>query len=259
MRLFDQAVNGGSPEVVLSGIHIGRYGLDLQPQTTLTSLVRELLDRRKHARVRLSSIDPHEVTDGIIKMIGHGLCRHLHIPLQSGDDAILRCMNRHYTSGKYRDIVQSIVSCVPGIAIGADVMVGFPGEGDREFQNTYAMIESLPFTHLHVFSYSPRPGTPAAKMKGQVPERVKKMRNESLRGLALEKSLRFREQMNRQLLRVVLEGDPDSNGGEASGLSDNYIRVRVRGAKREHIGREINVLVTGLDETGLKGEITPTV
>ena len=255
VRQFEQAIKEGHPEIVLSGIHIGRYGTDLQPQTTLTALVRDLLVRRKHARVRLSSIEPIEVTDELVGMLGQGLCRHLHIPLQSGDDGILGSMNRHYSSGGYRDIARSLASRVPGIAIGADVMVGFPGETDRAFQNTYDLIDDLPLTHLHVFSYSPRPGTPASVMKHQVPERAKKERNERLRLLAIEKNLRFRERLVGEMLRVVLEGGSNFDPGAPSGLSENYVRVQVEGAKSEHFGREINVLVTELDGSGLKAKM----
>jgi threonylcarbamoyladenosine tRNA methylthiotransferase MtaB len=258
LRMFDQAVDKGCPEVVLSGIHIGRYGHDLDPSETLTSLVRDLLARRKQARIRLSSIEPNEITDELVDMLGHGLCRHLHIPLQSGDDAILCSMNRTYNSRSYKTLVETVAAKVPDIAIGADVMAGFPGEGEKEFQNTYDLIKDLPFTHLHVFSYSPRPGTPAAAMKGQVPDRIKKERNEALRALEFKKNLAFREGLIGKMLGTVLEKGQKIGEGMISGLTDNYVRVHVSGVQEADIGREINIRISGVHEAGLMGTLFTT-
>jgi threonylcarbamoyladenosine tRNA methylthiotransferase MtaB len=258
IRMFDQAIDAGCPEVVLSGIHIGRYGQDLVPRESLTVLVRDLLARKKQARIRLSSIEPNEVTDDLISMFGHGLCRHLHVPLQSGDDAILCSMNRTYGSILYRKLVETVAMKVPDIAIGADVMVGFPGEGEKEFQNTYDLVKDLPLTHLHVFSYSPRPGTPAAVMKGQVPERTKKERNEALRAIAFKKNLAFRERLKGKTLGIVLEEGQTTGTGMRSGLTDNYIRVHVSGAQKAGIGKEINIRIENINETGMSGRIVVT-
>ncbi len=258
VRMFDRTIERGCPEVVMSGIHIGRYGADLVPPDTLTGLVRGLLARRKHSRIRLSSIEPNEITDDLIGMLGQGLCRHLHTPLQSGDDSILRAMDRNYSSRFYRELVETIVVKVPGIALGADVMVGFPGEGEKEFRNTYEMIERLPFTHLHVFSYSSRPGTPAATMAGQVPDRIKKERNEALRALAFKKNLTFRNRFIGKTLHVVLEEGQVTGTGACSGLTDNYVRVHVSGAKKNDFGREINIHISDVNETGLIGQVIVT-
>jgi len=257
-QMFDQAVSKGCPEVVLSGIHIGRYGHDLGSEETLTGLVRDLLARRAQARIRLSSIEPNEVTPDLISMIGNGLCRHLHIPLQSGDDSILRSMKRAYSSGFYRTLVESIARKVPDIALGADVMVGYPGEGGKEFQNTYDLIEDLPITHLHVFSYSPRPGTPAAEMKGQVPEQTKRERNELLRALGLRKNIVFREGLIGKSLQVVLEEGGGDGKATYSGLTDNYVRVHVSQVKKEEIGREINIRMCEVHEKGIFGVLSST-
>jgi threonylcarbamoyladenosine tRNA methylthiotransferase MtaB len=258
IRMFDQAIDAGCPEVVLSGIHIGRYGQDLVTRESLTVLVRDLLARKRQARIRLSSIEPNEVTDDLISMFGHGLCRHLHVPLQSGDDAILCSMNRTYGSILYRKLVETVAMKVPDIAIGADVMVGFPGEGEKEFQNTYDLVKDLPLTHLHVFSYSPRPGTPAAVMKGQVPERTKKERNETLRAIAFKKNLAFRERHKGKTLGIVLEEGQTTGTGMCSGLTDNYIRVHVSGAQKADIGKEINIRIENIKETGMSGKIDVT-
>jgi threonylcarbamoyladenosine tRNA methylthiotransferase MtaB len=258
IRMFDQVIDGGCPEVVLSGIHIGRYGHDLVPQESLTALVRDLLARKKQARIRLSSIEPNEINDDLISMLGRGLCRHLHIPLQSGDDVILRSMNRTYGSVLYRELVETVARKVPDIAIGADVMVGFPGEGEKEFQNTYDLVEDLPLTHLHVFSYSPRPGTPAATMKEQVPDRIKKERSEALRALGFTKNLVFRDRLKGKTLQVVLEEGQADGTGMCSGLTDNYVRVHVQGVQKADIGREINIRIREVHESGLIGMLSST-
>jgi threonylcarbamoyladenosine tRNA methylthiotransferase MtaB len=258
-RMFDLTVGTGCPEVVLSGIHIGRYGSDLVPGETLTGLIRNLILRKKQARIRLSSIEPNEITDELIDMLGNGLCRYLHIPLQSGDDTILRSMNRTYTSHSYRAVIEKVASTVPGVALGADVMVGFPGEGTKAFRNTFDLIADLPLTHLHVFSYSPRPGTPAATMAGQVPDGVKKERSELLRDLGSRKNLAFRSKFKATILRVVLEEGSLSKPGHCSGLTDNYIRVNVSDGKEADFGREINILITDVQEEGLTGNIVISV
>ena len=255
VQQFEQAVDAGCPEVVLSGIHIGRYGSDLEPQRSLAGLLADLLARRKHARIRLSSIEPNEVTDEMVDLVSQGMCRHFHIPLQSGDDAILRAMNRDYTTAYYRWLVETIAHKVPGAAIGADVMVGFPGEDESAFLNTYKIIEQLPLTHLHVFSYSPRPGTAAAEMKEQVPNTIKKLRNSLLRDLGLKKNLEFRKRFKESILNVVLEESSGSAEGEGSGLTDNYIRVTVSGVKRGDIGKVVPVVISDVRESDVLGSI----
>jgi threonylcarbamoyladenosine tRNA methylthiotransferase MtaB len=257
--MFDLTVGSGCPEVVLSGIHIGRYGSDLVPGETLTGLIENLILRKKQSRIRLSSIEPNEITDELIDMLGNGLCRHLHIPLQSGDDAILHSMNRTYTSHSYRALINKIASKVPGVALGADVMVGFPGEGSAAFRNTYDLITDIPLTHLHVFSYSPRPGTPAATMEGQVPDGIKKERSELLRDLGSRKNLAFMRKFIGTSLRAVLEEGSLSKPGHCSGLTDNYIRVNVNDVKMADFGREINILIEDIQEKSVTGKIIVTV
>ncbi len=243
LREFKRLVRDNCPEVVLSGIHIGTYGNDLGSKTDLTGLLRKLIASRGETRIRISSIEPGEITRDLIGFLGNGLCRHLHIPLQSGDDAVLASMKRNYTAGFYRDLVETIAGQVPGIALGADVMVGFPGEGDDEFENTLRLVEKSPLTHLHVFTYSRRPGTPAADMKGQIPESVKKERGETLRNLGTQKNLQFRKIHEGTELEVVVEDKADANTGLLTGLTDNYLRAHIYGAKEEHIGKKITVRI----------------
>jgi threonylcarbamoyladenosine tRNA methylthiotransferase MtaB len=248
VKEFEQLVQAGCPEIVLTGIHIGAYGNDLPDRMSLTDMLAMLLAKRGGARLRLSSIEPREITTAMIRLLGNGLCRHLHIPLQSGDDGILSSMKRNYTSRFYRELLDHIEKEVPGVAIGADVMVGYPGEGDAEFQNTMRLVESAPLTHLHVFSYSPRPDTRAATMKDQVSDSTKKERNETLRRLGKEKNIAFRKKNLGSTLNVVVEDKMDAETGLLSGLTDNYIRVRITGAKKELVGKEIQVRVTRVEK-----------
>lgn len=248
IREFDTLVAAGCPEIVLTGIHVGMYGTDLGAGVSLTGMIETLLPRRGQTRIRLSSIEPNEITDGIIGFLGNGVCRHLHLPLQSGDDRILAVMKRKYTASHYLDLLQRVAGRVPDIALGADVIVGFPGEGDEEFQRSLRLVQSAPLTHLHVFSYSPRPGTPAAAMPCQVPEAVKKERSELIRQAASQKNLAFRRNYIGRELQAVIENKQDNTSKLFFGLTDNYIRVLVSGARREHIGRLINIRIDDISE-----------
>jgi threonylcarbamoyladenosine tRNA methylthiotransferase MtaB len=252
---FKNLVDKGCPEVVLTGIHIGTYGSDLGHGIRLTEMLQTLLLTQGRTRIRLSSIEPNEITREMIKFLGQGLCRHLHIPLQSGDDSILASMKRNYTSRFYEDLLESIANQVSGIALGADIIVGYPGEGEKEFQNTMRLVERSPLTHLHVFSYSPRPGTPAAGMQNQVPESLKKERSLSLRTLGMKKNMLFRKACQGKELDVVIEDKIDRDTGLLTGLTDNYIRVMIGGAKTGDIGKKINVKINEVKEEGNFGLI----
>ena len=253
---FDGLVAADYPEIVLTGIHIGTYGTDLIPSVNLTSLMESLLLRRRESRIRLSSVEANEITPSLVGFLGKGLCRHLHIPLQSGDDTILFAMNRHYNSTFYRELVSSLAYRVPGIALGADVIVGFPGEGEREFDHTIDLVQCTPLSHLHVFTYSIRPGTHAAGMKHQVPDSVKKKRSNVLRALARRKTQEFTRQFLGSELNVVIEAKNNPDNGLLVGLSDNYLRVSVVGAEKEHIGKEMRVVLTEVSEKGNKAIIS---
>jgi threonylcarbamoyladenosine tRNA methylthiotransferase MtaB len=247
---FENLISIGCPEIVLSGIHIGTYGKDLAHATSLSILLMELMKRRGGTRIRLSSIEPREITNEIIDLLGHGLCRHLHIPLQSGDDTILRSMKRDYSSTFYLELIERIADRVPGMALGADVMVGYPGEGEEAFQNTLRLIEKAPLTHLHVFSYSPRPGTVAADMKNQVPDRTKKERSQEVRELGKEKNLAFRKKQAGISLRAVVEANMDASTGLALGLTDNYIRTHISGVKPAHLRKEMGICIKEVNSGG---------
>jgi len=159
-------------------------------------------------------------------------------------------MKRRYTSHFYQELLENIAKQVPGIAIGADIIVGYPGEGEKEFQNTMRLVEQSPLTHLHVFSYSPRPGTPAAEMKDQIPELIKKERNVSLRTLGMKKNLLFRKMQLGSEHTVVIEDKVDPDTGLLTGLTDNYIRVMIYGAKKGDIGKKVNIRINEVKEQG---------
>ncbi len=221
----------GYREVVLTGIHLGAYGRDLIPATDLTTMVRRIAETQPIERLRLSSIEPREVTDELISLVGLSgvVCRHLHIPLQSGDDGMLAAMNRDYDAAFFRHLVQKVHAADPDIAVGTDVIAGFPGETETAFANTLRLVEGLPVAYLHVFPYSQRPGTPAAEMPGQVPETEKKRWAERLRRVGIAKKQVFAVRSIGTPLVVLIEERIDKSTGFSVGFSDNYIPVACRG------------------------------
>jgi threonylcarbamoyladenosine tRNA methylthiotransferase MtaB len=219
----------GYREVVLTGIHLGRYGRDLTPPADLLDLLGQAEREKTVERLRLSSIEALEVTDALIAFMAGSetLCPHLHIPLQSGDDRILALMKRHYETGFFRDLLEKISRAVPDIAIGIDVMVGFPGEDEGAFENTRRFIEALPVAYLHVFPYSERPKTAAAALPGKVPPADRKRRAEALRRLGQAKRAAFAERFIGRELTVLVEGGKNKPSGGITGFSANYIPVVV--------------------------------
>ena len=210
-------------EVVLSGINLGRWGREAGGRMRLADLVRRLLDETPVERLRLSSVEPMDLSDDLLGLMAASprVARHVHAPLQSGSDGVLRRMHRKYRPRHYEDRVRKARALMPDAAIGADVMVGFPGETDAEFEENRSFIAALPFTYLHVFTYSARPGTPAAAMPDQVPMPVRKERNRILRELAAERNRAFRASfVGRRLSVVTLEQDRIA-------LSSNYLKVEL--------------------------------
>ncbi|MDP1992906.1 MAG: tRNA (N(6)-L-threonylcarbamoyladenosine(37)-C(2))-methylthiotransferase MtaB [Syntrophales bacterium] len=245
----------GYREVVLTGIHLGAYGRDLIPATDLAAMVRRIAETEPVERLRLSSIEPREVTDELLSLIGSSgvVCRHLHIPLQSGDDGILNAMNRDYDAVFFRDLVQKIHDVDPDIAVGIDIIAGFPGETETAFANTLRLVEGLPVAYLHVFPYSQRPGTPAAAMPDQVPESEKKRRAEWLRRVGIAKRQAFAVRTIGTPLAVLIEGRKDKSTGFPVGFSDNYIPIACRGAAETN--RIVRVLPGTFRNGRLIGEV----
>jgi len=217
----------GFCEIVLTGVHLGAYGRDLAPKTNLFTLLKRIQASTTIERVRLSSIEPFELTQDIIQLVAGSdrFCHHFHIPLQSGDDTILKKMNRPYTRTFFRNLVLNINALIPNAAIGVDTLVGFPGETEAAFENTYALIQELSVTYLHVFPFSPRAGTPASQYPHKVPSRIIKTRCEKLRKLGNVKKIDFYKKFLGQRLKVLIESKRDSATGYLKGLTSNYIPV----------------------------------
>lgn len=256
-QVLDQvrALSADYPEVVLSGINLGRWGRELGFDSgrgtplRLAGLVRSLLHETPVARLRLSSVEPMDFSTDLLELMASNprIARHVHAPLQSGSDSVLRRMHRKYRPRHYEDRVRLARQLMPDAAIGADVMTGFPGESAAEFDESYRFIESLPFTYLHVFTYSERPGTPAASHSNQVPIPVRKDRNRRLRELAAAKNLAFRESMvGRTLSAVTLDG-----GTRA--LSSNYLQLEL--SARQQARRIVEAIVMRVTASGLAADL----
>ncbi len=216
-------------EAVLTGVHLGSYGQDLGDRAGLTDLVRALLNDTDMPRIRLSSLEPWDLAPGFFSLWeDRRLCRHLHLPLQSGCDATLRRMRRNTSQHEFRALVEAARAAIPAVRITTDVIVGFPGETEEEFDQSERFIRDMDFGGLHVFRYSSRPGTPASRMKKQIREGVKKARAARLLRLSEEMERRFAETLNGSendvLWEQVIGASPD--GYIISGYSDNYVRVR---------------------------------
>ena len=250
IREVNGLVESGYREVVISGINLGRWGRDLavgsqlsafsKPsegsmanEKALPALIRAILSETTLEKLRISSVEPMDWSDELISLVASSprIAKHAHVPMQSGSDAVLRRMHRKYRPWHYREKIENIRAAMPAAAIGADVMVGFPGETEAEFDATRRMIEELPFTYLHVFTYSARPGTPAAAMLNQVPVHLARERNRMLRELAAEKKLAFmRGFVGKTVDAITLSviGN-DANGEFNDALTDNYLKLHLRG------------------------------
>lgn len=224
LESFNHLASQGCKEIVFTGIHIGRYGRDLKPPPTLFDLVSEASRICPDIRIRLSSIEAQEFDSAFIDMIkDNSLCPHLHIPLQSGSDSVLKAMNRRATAADFKELVLKVTDKIPDIAIGTDVIAGLPGESDRDFQMTYELLSTLPVSYFHVFPYSSRPETAAHRMKNQVPVEVRKKRARLLRELSEKKRAAYAALFHGKVLDVIVEDISDSN--YLRGLSHNYLKV----------------------------------
>jgi len=219
----------GYHEVVLTGIHLGTYGRDLTPVAGLAELLARIKDEGLIDRVRLSSIEPLELTAEIIRTVAEcdRFCRHFHIPLQSGDDGILKKMGRPYSRQNFYDLILRVREALPDAAIGVDTLIGFPGESENAFENTYALIESLPVSYLHVFPFSARPGTPAANFAPKVQPEIIKARCARMRRLGLGKRRAFYQKFIGRKLPVLIEAKRDGAVGLLKGVSSNYLPVLI--------------------------------
>jgi threonylcarbamoyladenosine tRNA methylthiotransferase MtaB len=280
-----QLIEAGYREVVISGINLGRWGRDLpattpqaaigpeppapgssnkgqslnrEPRTQndrsngqcrrLVDLIRAILDQTSLEKLRISSVEPMDWSDELIDLLANSprIAKHAHVPMQSGSDRILRAMHRKYRPWHYREKIEKIRAAMPTAAIGADVMVGFPGETHADFEETRRLIEELPFTYLHVFTYSARPGTPAESLPDQVPVHVSRERNRELRDLASTKKLAFMKSFMGKNIQAITLNTFDGEYTEA--LTDNYLKLRLAGKHEANQWMEVKVdeVVSGL-------------
>jgi threonylcarbamoyladenosine tRNA methylthiotransferase MtaB len=252
----------GFKEVVLTGIHLGAYGLDLHPPFPLERLLQGLEEEETPDRIRLSSIEPGDFSPELISTLSRSnkICPHLHIAIQSGDDGILKKMNRTYDRSFLSDLIRELHLRIPNLSVGADVIVGFPGETEEKFENSYGLIQSLPFSYLHVFPFSRRKGTPAFQFPQRVVDKEIKKRAEKMRELGKQKRQSFYRQFLNQELSVLVEDRKEKETGRWKGLSRNYIPVLLANdngtrTRWDWVNREWTVTVTGLAEKGLIGEV----
>jgi threonylcarbamoyladenosine tRNA methylthiotransferase MtaB len=278
LREVNQLATAGYREVVLSGINLGRWGRDLSfdvveaghrvppvspilgdvgtAAARFDNLIRTILARTSIEKLRISSVEPMDWSDSLIRLVADStrIAKHAHLPMQSGSDTVLRRMHRKYRPWHYREKIEKIRTAMPAAAIGADVMVGFPGETDAEFEETRRLIEELPLTYLHVFTFSARPGTPAATMPNQVPVRVARDRNQILRELAAQKKFEFmRSFVGSDLHAITLNVRSQNSGGTwTEALTDNYLKLRLRGNYAPN--QWLRTRVSGIEGGELLGE-----
>ena len=252
LKRVDDLIESGAREIVLTGINIGAYGKDLNGENSLARLL-EQLSRRDGARFRMSSINPNEIDSEMISVMAgsQNICRHLHIPMQSGSDAILKKMERPYSAAQYRGKIEEIASQIPGIALGCDLITGFPGETEVDFQRTQEMLTNLPFSYAHVFSYSPREKSSAFTMANDLPAKVKKERAQILKTIAADKNREYRKSLIGKTLKLLVEKREES-GTLLKGKSDNFVEVEFHGEPSLK-GELVNVAITALTERGLTG------
>ncbi len=218
-------------ELVFTGVHIGHYGIDLEPESTLSALCERLVGELPEVRFRLGSIEATEIDDRLVDLLAEAenLVPHLHVPMQSGADPVLRRMRRWHTREQYRSRVLEIADRVACLGLGADVIVGFPGETEEDFESTRALVEELPFTYLHVFPYSQRDGTVAADLPDDVDGNVKAERGRVLREIAMRKGIEYQQRRHGQGAQIVVEEDE-------WGVTEDYLRVQLLGDPASRVG-----------------------
>jgi len=242
----------GFKEIVLTGIHIGAYGRDFHNKINLVDAIKIVLDAANPLRLRLGSLESAEMTDELIDLIKNDgrICNHVHLPLQSGSDEILKAMRRPYSTKNFAELTARLVREVPNISIGTDLIVGFPGETDKNFAETLEFIQVQPFSKIHVFPYSARVGTVAAKLPNQIPSQIKKFRAGRALEISRVKSKNFSEQLIGKTVEIIAE---TSEGGLVDGLTKNYVRVYVPD-KNIPLGEVIKVRVEKIFKDGVIGE-----
>ena len=257
-RRVIEAIDGmherGYQEVILTGVHLGGYGKDLDPPIALEEMLEMIAERSPIGRVRISSLDPEELSDRVISIVAQSdkFCPHFHLPLQAGEDDVLARMRRRYTTTHYRERVERILEAMPDAAIGTDLIVGFPGETSQQFEYCFKFVESLPLAYFHVFPYSMRAGTTAAKFGGKVAGNEIKRRAAAMRDLGDRKRAEFAQRMLGRKLRVLLE---ERSEGRLTGYSRNYVRVMTDGPE-DLTNFEVEVEASLVQGAAVVGKIT---
>ncbi|MDH3443397.1 MAG: MiaB/RimO family radical SAM methylthiotransferase, partial [Deltaproteobacteria bacterium] len=245
----------GYQEIVLTGIHLGGYGQDLNPKNDLANLLEMISEGGLIPRLRLSSLDPRELPDRLLDLIASSavICPHLHVCAQAGDDKILNQMRRNYDTVYYRELLSKVREKLPEAALGSDIIVGFPGESDAQFESSLEYFASLPLTYFHVFPYSERRGTAAMSLPGHVPAAVKKTRGRRMRELGKQKKRDFCAQFVGRNVSVLVEEKTDKGSGLHRGFSRNYLPVMVAGGT-DFTNREVTVLLERVQNDWLVGD-----
>ncbi|MBI9091207.1 MAG: tRNA (N(6)-L-threonylcarbamoyladenosine(37)-C(2))-methylthiotransferase MtaB [Desulfobacterium sp.] len=249
----------GYKESVITGIHTGAWGLDLAEKSSFTRLLRTIVETEPIHRVRISSIEPKELSDEIIELTANHpiICDHFHIPLQSGDDEILKRMGRPYDTGYFKELVWKIHEAMPFAAMGIDVLQGFPGESEQAFERTHALLAELPISYLHVFPFSPRKGTPAFGYPDKVDSETMKRRCAAMRALGLEKRAAFEQKNLERRLEGVIQEHRDRSTGMLKAITSNYLTLLVEGGD-EFKRSAVDVTLETIDPDGtLHGRIDP--
>ena len=259
MREMEGLAEQGFKEIVLTGVNLGLYGTDLNPQVKLVNLLKKAECLKEKIRIRLSSLEPHLLSIELIDFIAQSawICPHLHLPLQSGDAEILKKMGRRYTLEGYRILLRKVREKIPSVAITSDVMVGFPGEEESNFSNTYRFLQEMKFSRLHIFRFSPRKGTRAYSIKPRIEEKVKKERSKLLRDLGNKLSQDFTSQFLGKTLTVLVENRRDPECGSLVGYTENYIRVFFQGEEKLK-NRLVRVMLIEVKDGTALGEIVNT-
>lgn len=239
----------GFKEVVLTGIHLGAYGLDFTEPTSLADLLAIIVNEQLVHRFRLSSIEPGELSQTIIDLAVKSplFCDHFHIPLQSGDDRILKSMKRPYTAQLFKDLVSNVHNSLPDAAIGADVLIGFPGETDEAFETTYNLIRGLPLSYLHVFPFSPRKGTLAYSLPAKVSHGIIKERCAELRRLGDTKNHEFKSRFVGRKVNAVIQNTRDHDTGCLKAVTSNYLTVLMTGPD-DLLGQAAPIVIDTMDK-----------
>ncbi len=250
--------DSGYREIVLTGVHIGDYGKDIEGRSLLVLLLKNLLKIRQIGRIRLSSLNVEDIDDDLLSVVSstERICHHFHIPLQSGCDRILKAMNRKYSASDASRVIEKIARRFETIGLGTDIITGYPGETDSEFEQTYRFIKELPFSYLHVFPFSIRANTLAASAPDHVDPAVRTDRAERLRSLGKIKRMEFFKKHRTKEVDVLFENR--NLGGYMKGLSSDYIRVKCR-YMRKYINQIVKVKIVDVNSTEVVGRIVQTM